>query len=38
MNKMIDYDKENITEGTVRKVNAILKSDDFTIEKVRNAS
>ena len=38
MQKMIDYNKENISEATVKKVNAILNSDDFTIEKVRSAS
>lgn len=35
---MIDYDKENISEATVKRVNAILNSEDFTLEKVRNAS
>lgn len=38
MQKMIDYDKENISEATVKRVNAILNSEDFTLEKVRNAS
>ncbi len=38
MQKMIDYDKENISEYTVKKVNAILTSDDFTLEKVKSAS
>lgn len=31
---MIDYDKENIQESTVKKVRAILNSDDFTLAKV----
>lgn len=35
---MIDFDKENISESTVKKVTAILNSEDFTIEKVRNAA
>ena len=35
---MIDFDKENIPESTVKRVNAILNSEDFTIEKVRGAS
>lgn len=35
---MIDFDKENITEATVKRVNAILNSEDFSIEKVKNAS
>lgn len=35
---MIDYDKENIPEDTVKKVNKILNSEDFTLEKVRSAS
>lgn len=38
MQKMIDFDKENIPESTVKRVNAILNSEDFTIEKVRAAS
>lgn len=38
MQKMIDFDKENISEGTVKRVNAILNSEDFTLEKVRTAS
>ena len=36
--KMIDYDKDNIPESTVKRANAILSSPDFTIEKVKNAS
>jgi len=35
---MQDYDKENITENTVKRVGAILTSDDFTMEKVKSAS
>jgi dynein heavy chain len=35
---MIDYDKENIPEATVKRVNAILQSDEFTLEKVKAAS
>jgi hypothetical protein len=35
---MIDFDKENIAESTVKRVNAILLSDDFTLEKVKSAS
>jgi len=38
MQKMIDFDKENIPEATVKRVNAILNSEDFSIEKVKNAS
>jgi len=35
---MIDFDKENIPEATVKRVNAILNSEDFTLEKVKTAS
>jgi len=35
---MQDYDKENIEERVVKKVGPILVSDDFTLEKVQNAS
>jgi len=35
---MIEFDKENISESTVKRVNAILNSDEFTLEKVRAAS
>ena len=35
---MIDFDKENIPEATVKRVNAILLSEDFTLEKVKSAS
>jgi hypothetical protein len=38
MKSMQDYDKENITEGTVKRVNAIINSEDFTMEKVKSAS
>lgn len=38
MQDMKDYDKENIKEGTVKKVNAIITSEDFTMEKVKSAS
>ena len=38
MASMINYDKENIPESTVKKVNAILNSDEFSIEKVRSAA
>ena len=38
MQRMIDYDKENIPEDTVKKVNKILNSEEFTLEKVRSAS
>ena len=38
MQKMIDYDKENIPEATVKRVNAILNSEEFTLEKVKAAS
>jgi len=38
MKSMQDYDKENITENTVKRVGAILTSDDFTMEKVKSAS
>lgn len=35
---MKDYDKESIPETTVTRVNKILVSDDFTMEKVKSAS
>lgn len=35
---MIDFDKENIPESTVKRVNTILNSDEFTLEKVKAAS
>ena len=35
---MIDFDKENIPESTVKRVNAILNSEDFTLDKVKTAS
>lgn len=38
MQKMVDFDKENIPESTVKRVNAILLSEDFTLEKVKAAS
>lgn len=33
-----DYDKDHIPDKTVKKVNAILNSDTFTLEKAANAS
>lgn len=38
MQKMVDFDKENIPESTVKRVNAILNSEEFTLEKVKTAS
>jgi dynein heavy chain len=38
MKSMQEYDKEAIPESTVRRVGAILASDDFTMEKVKSAS
>jgi len=38
MQDMKDYDKEHIPESTVKKVNAIITSEDFTMEKVKSAS
>ena len=38
MKSMQDYDKENITENTVKRVGAIISSEDFTMEKVKSAS
>lgn len=38
MQKMIDFQKDKIAESTVKRVNAILLSDDFTLEKVKSAS
>jgi hypothetical protein len=38
MKSMQDYDKENIPESTVKRVGAILSSEDFTMEKVKSAS
>jgi dynein heavy chain len=35
---MQNYDKENIEEKTVKKVGAILASEDFTLEKVQKAA
>lgn len=35
---MKEYDKESIPEGVVGRVNKILVSDDFTMEKVKSAS
>jgi hypothetical protein len=35
---MKDYDKENIPESVVGRVNKIIASDDFTLEKVKSAS
>lgn len=35
---MQEYDKEGITDGIVKKVNLILVSEDFTMEKVKSAS
>jgi dynein heavy chain len=35
---MKEYDKESIPEGVVTRVNKILVSDDFTMEKVKSAS
>ena len=35
---MKEYDKEGITEATVTRVNKILVSEDFTMEKVKSAS
>jgi dynein heavy chain len=38
MKDMKEFDKENIKESTVKNVNAIITSDDFTMEKVKSAS
>jgi len=38
MQQMIDFDKENMKESTVKKVNHILDHEDFTLEKVKGAS
>ena len=38
LQSMIDYDKENIPESTVKRVNAILNSDEFTLDKVKSAA
>jgi dynein heavy chain len=38
MKSMQEYDKENISEATVRRVGAIIASEDFTMEKVKSAS
>jgi dynein heavy chain len=35
---MIDFDKEHQVEKTVKQVQSILSSDDFTMEKVKAAS
>jgi len=38
MADMKEYDKEHIPEKTVKAVNAIITSEDFTMEKVKSAS
>ena len=38
MQDMKEYDKENISEKTVTRVNAIINSENFTMEKVKSAS
>ena len=38
MADMAEYDKENITDGCVKKVNAILNAQGFTYEAVKAAS
>jgi len=38
LQKLLDYDRENIPEPTIKKATAIMTSEDFTIEKVRNAA
>lgn len=38
LNQMITYNKDAIPESTVKRVNAILNTEDFTLEKVKNAS
>lgn len=38
MDAMKEYDKENIPPAVVKRVNAILQSEDFTYEKVKNAA
>jgi len=35
---MIEYDKDNIPEQTVRKASSIIESPEFTLDKVKNAS
>jgi hypothetical protein len=35
---MCDYDKENIPEATVRKVNAILENPKMTVDAIKSAS
>lgn len=38
MSDMENYDKENIPESTVKKVNAILNAPGFTYDSVKSAS
>ena len=38
MEAMADYDKENIPESTVKKVNVILNNPEITVDKVKGAS
>jgi dynein heavy chain len=38
MQKMIDFKKDAIPESTVKRVGAIMSSEDFTLEKVKSAS
>jgi dynein heavy chain len=38
LDNMKGYDKENIPESTVKRVNAILAGEDFTLEKAKGAS
>jgi len=35
---MKGYDKENISESVVKRVNVILAGEDFTLEKAKGAS
>ena len=38
LDAMCDYDKENIPEATVKKVNAILENPKITVESIKSAS
>lgn len=38
MQKMVDFKKDAIPESTVKRVNVIMSSEDFTLEKVKSAS
>jgi hypothetical protein len=38
MEKLKDFDKENMQESVVKRVSVIMNSDDFTLEKATKAA